>query len=248
MDSSPESRRSATSSPRVFVSHSSRDREGRLFVHDLFDGSRFRPDFYPVRNDGPPHARPIAGRIASSASLFLLLSKDLASRTHTRAWVGFEVGIATAHDIPVVVVEPDGQQIDLPIPGATHYIRRPKELRMPLSPEWVKLLTTGGMLKESEPTSRETTLGGRILEALSNAAASGYDVTHLFKKAVCEAPNCRSPFWVPDSIFGSQRVPCPTCRHLNASFRVSLLELAEDVQKRQLASKPDSAMDRADED
>lgn len=216
---------------KIFISHSSEDIEGKLFVYDLLNGSRFSPDFYPLDNPGPPHANRIAERVASSVSLFVMLSDPMAKRSHTRAWVGFEVGVAAMNNIPVVVIESEGVIVDLPVPGATHYIRRPGKLPKPIPPEWVKLLTTGGMLKEIELTNEATTLGGKLLEGLANIAASGYDVTRLFKKAVCEAANCRAAFWVPDSLFGAKRVPCPTCRYRNASFRVSLMEFSERLQQ-----------------
>lgn len=219
--------------PRVFISHSRHDDQGRLFVSDLFRGSGFEPDFYPLENKGPPHAEQIRNRIRLSTSIFVVLSDLMLgeNRKHTRAWVGYEVGIATERNMPVVVVEPEGVKIDLPVPGATHYIRRPRNALDGLSAAWKHLAKTAGLLVESESSWDAETPGEKILEFLYNVATADFDTSGLFKRAKCEYTDCLSRFYVPDGLFGSARIPCPSCRTEVASFRVKMLELSKAAER-----------------
>jgi hypothetical protein len=216
-----------SSERRIFVSHSRDDVEGRLFVHDLFLKSGFAPDFYPLENKGPPHAEPIRDRIREATSVFVLLSPPMAERRHTRAWVGYEVGIAAERGLPVVVIEPEGGHVNLPVPGATHYLRRPQSALGGLSPAWRHIAKTGGLLVDREWSADAETLGEKVLEFLYNAATADKDTSGLFTRAICEFKDCRSRFYVPDSLFGSDRVPCPSCRTEVASLRVQLAEMTE---------------------
>lgn len=224
----------------VFVTHSRYDEEGRLFTHELFQGSGFAPDFYPLRNNGPPHAEQVRDRIRKATSVFVVLSPEMIGpkRTHTRAWVGYEVGIATERGLPVVVVEPEGKDIYLPVPGATHYIRRRRSVLDGLSPAWKHLARTGGLLVERDWATDAETTGEKILEFLYNVAAAEMDTSGLFKRVTCEYPECRSRFYAPDSLFGAERIPCPSCRKEVASFRVKLTDLAQAAQADAEAQRP----------
>jgi len=216
-----------TESSKIFVSHSRVDAEGRLFVHDLFLGSAFQPDFYPLENAGPPHAIPIRDRIVASASLFLVLSTPMVEKDHTRAWVGYEVGIAADRGLPVVVIEAEGSPVNLHVPGATHYIRRPKSVLDGLSPAWKHLVKTAGHLVESEWVAEAETFGGKLLEFLYNAATIDMDTSGLFKRVTCDHADCGARFYVPDELYGGSRLPCPSCRREVASARVKLAEFSE---------------------
>lgn len=218
-------------SDRVFVSHSRRDKEGRLFVRDLLQGSPFEPDFYPLSNTGPPHAGPIRKRIANSTSIFVVLSPQMIEQDHTRAWVAYEIGVAAGLELPVVVIEPEGADIPLKVPGATHYLRRPKDAATGLSPAWKHIARTAGRLSPSPRKEGAETLPNMIWEALYNVVAAERDSSGLFSRVVCEATDCRIPFYAPDELFGSERIPCPVCRRPIASLRVKMTEKATEVAR-----------------
>jgi len=233
-----------TESPWVFVSHSRFDDEGRLFIHDLFRGSKFHPDFYPLENPGPPHALPIRDRVARAASLFLVLSPPMVEKPHTRAWVGYEVGIAADRGIPVVVIEPEGTVVDLHVPGATHYIRRPHGVLDGLSPAWKHIAASAGDLVDSEPASGADAVGEKILEFLYNVANADKDSSGLFTRVRCDHADCRTPFYVPDGLYGAARIPCPSRRRTVASLRVKLVELSEQAAEEQRRRGPKSTPPR----
>lgn len=159
--------------------------------------------------------------------MFVVLSPPMVEQPHTRAWVGYEVGVAADLDLPVVVIEPEGTTVPLHLPGATHYIRRPKSVLDGLSPAWKHLAKTAGRLVDREWVAEAETLGEKIWEFLYNAATADMDTSGLFKRAVCDHPDCKSRFYVPDDLYGGTRIPCPICRRDVASFRVKLSELSE---------------------
>ena len=222
---------------RFFISHSRRDEEGRLFIHDLFkrfadETGGLEPYFYPLKNPRPPHAQKIREEIADSEALVVLLSKWTLT-DHTHSWVSFEVGVAAAHDLPVIVVEPAYAPIKLPVPGATTLMKRPRSIAEEIDEAWEALLVSSGRLTPSEPLTGATGFWASLFEAGVNALTAENDSTGKFRRGTCQRSTCLARFWVPQSIHWAERHPCPTCRDGVASTLVQLREIAEAAQRAQ---------------
>lgn len=223
--------------PTVFVSHSQHDEEGQLFLLHVFSlpESQFRPHFYSIK-PVKPHAKSIRDWIRRSEALFFLLSEkmvDPKNSDYTRAWVGYEVGIASERGLPVVVIEPRGRTVNLPVPGATHYLRRPLAAQESLGKEWIEVASTACSF--SGPIEQGPPIKGLTIPRRKGDPAPGEVVGYvrldtldiidnlpfmrltegdgLFHRIVCPDARCRATFLVPDSIYGwDESYPCPTCR------------------------------------
>jgi hypothetical protein len=218
----------------VFVSHSQHDAEGQLFLHNVFNQptSKFRPLFYSVEGPKPPHAESIRSQIRSSVALFVLLSSPMTKSDYTRSWIGFEVGIAAERNLPVVVIEPDvNPAVNLPVPGTTHYIRRPKTAASIGVPLWRTVAETACQPQEREELPYTGKLGPDILAGLANMFMDGVDGTGEFHRTTCHNDGCRSSFWVPMSLYTYGRFPCPVCRNDTASLVAQLTEMALEAEK-----------------
>ena len=86
----------ATERRPLFVSHSTDDRPGQLFLAQVFGAvdSVWRPVYYSVEGPRAPHAGSILKHLETAGALVVLLSPELAERKHTQSWVAFEVGAA----------------------------------------------------------------------------------------------------------------------------------------------------------
>lgn len=231
--------------PPVFISHSQEDKEGQLFIHHLLarEGAEFRPVFYSADKPRAPHADPIRLAIREARAVWVLLSPPMVERSHTRAWVGYEVGIACERGIPVVVIEPATTPVDLPVPGATVYLQRPALIGDATGQEWVELIRTGGKLepyKWEEPETEKW--GDKILTFLGNAALSSGDSTGAFYNVRCDFEGCRAGFFASASLHRSKRHPCPSCRrevvHWLLRFREETEKLLQASQARGALSYP----------
>jgi hypothetical protein len=223
----------------IFVCHSRRDDEGRLFLHDLLSlaHSQFRPDFYSLDHPVAPHAEPVRDRIRRASALFVLLSAHMLKIPHTRSWVGYEVGIAAELNLPVVVFEPKDSHVDLPVPGATHYLQRPASAAGLLGGAWKVVVETACHLEPTERMEFTEKWSDNILAFLYNASTGDLDSTGAFHRATCRYTDCRSRFYVPEELYQSESFPCPCCRTEVQSFRVGLMELSDKLAERANAQK-----------
>jgi hypothetical protein len=214
-----------------------------LFLSEVFDlpESGFRPHFYSLQ-PSPPHARAIRDWIRRSEALFFLLSDDMLDPAHsnyTRAWVGFEVGVASERGISVVVIEPSDHPVNLPVPGATHYLRRPPVTEEDMNTEWKAVASSGCSLYadilqgEDIPglTPRRKWWGPKPSEFVGRMkfdSLRDLDLPPLveaiesmgtFLRVVCGDPKCRATFLVARSGCRTRGFPCPTCRQRESFLR-----------------------------
>lgn len=226
--------------PRVFISNSRLDKEGHLFIHKLFgiSGVGFEPYFYSDWGHSAPHAERIRDEIQKSVALIVLLSGKMQANKHTRSWVPYEVGIASSLGLAIIVIESSKRAVNLPVPGATHYLQRPPAWDGSNRSMWTVLAKTAGKLTPREPGGYGEGFWSNVLTGLSNLATQDQDETGEFVVADCTAENCRTKFWVPMSIRQAKRHPCPACRQPNAGFLVSLQETLEEAQKRHSGDHP----------
>jgi len=211
------------------VAHSQHDLEGQTFLLHVFnqETSLFRPYFYSADNPEPPHAEKVRDWIRRSKAIIVLLSEPMLDRAHTRAWVGYEVGIASQLQLPVVVVEPTNTVVDLPVPGANLYLQRPATATEGLEPVWKVLAETAGHLSPAKEEERVGQFWPDLLAALYNFGMAERDESGLFHWVTCDFKGCRSRFFVPVDLYESKRHPCPSCRTENKSWHVDVMELAD---------------------
>lgn len=217
----------------VFVAHSQRDAEGQHFLYRVFNQStsRFRPYFYSADNPTPPHAEKVRESIRKAKALIVLLSQPMLDRQHTRAWVGYEVGIASELQLPVIVVDPETAPVELPVPGATIYTQRPAGTTGTLDPIWKVLAETAGHLQPHADTEKVGEFWPDLLAALHDFGMAQRDSTELFHWVTCDFTSCQSRFFVPFALYEANRHPCPSCRTENKSWRVDMAEFIESYNK-----------------
>lgn len=218
--------------PYIFISHSRSDEEGKAFLRTVFGlpEATYRPLFYTDDEPAAPHAERIHEQIKGSRALFVLLADSMLDpERHARVWVPFEVGVATAYNLRVVVIDRRDKPVSLPVPGATHYVLRPPRWEAKDKELWKLLVSTGGKLTPGEPLPSEGGLGSRILTFLANAATMDQDETGMFVVVECEGEHCKTKFWVPVSTRQGERHPCPACRQGNAGFMVRLGETVDRI-------------------
>ncbi len=151
----------------------------------------------------------------------------------TRAWVGYEVGIASQLNLPVVVIEPEANSVSLPVPGATVYLQRPDSANEAVGGAWSTLVNTGGDLKPYAWEEGDGTFWGGVLTFLANASHSSGDSSGNFYSVECESGTCKARFFAPNDLHRNKRHPCPSCRAEVAHFNVRAMEyLQAEAEKR----------------
>jgi hypothetical protein len=177
---------------KVFVSHSAKDKRGKAFVQSIFSDVEHEAKFYEWEGPDPPHWQTIRDRIKEAVSMIVLSSKALENPV-TTAWVSFEIGLALALEPgpkPVWVMERligDGAvPTEVPIPGLTGYIERPKELESPKIEPYHSLAAGAGVAvpvdQKGKPIQRIT--------CLNLSCAASYYVYFEGPRLIC--PACRT--------------------------------------------------------
>jgi hypothetical protein len=175
------------SPPTVFMAHSRDDDEGWTFFDHLFAAAGVRAYWYPFPEGRTyPHWKGILKSITEAASLFVVLSKPMESKPHTRSWVSFEAGIAKGLGRPIWVFEDLREKVDIPVPGATGYLQRP---------------------------SKATTLKTEVFEGLVTSAGTEpppFRGGEVWFKGVCRNADCREEFMA--YVLDPKTARCPACR------------------------------------
>ena len=213
----------------LFVAHASDDVEGQLFLTQVFHlpGSAWRPVFYPVEGPQVPHANSILKHISKADGLVVLLSQVLAKRPWTRSWVGFEVGAAAQRNLPILVVEPLSGFVDFPVPGVTHYARRPAKATALRETFWARVARTDFLPVEDEPLEPAEGFWDRAGAFFYNLGLKTRSVEGSFTRFRCSNSSCRASYFVEDGLLHST-FQCPSCRHETAT---PMIELQNDLMK-----------------
>lgn len=187
--------------PSVFMSHAKDDEAGKSFFNKLFASSRIKANWYHY-TDGRtfPHILGIRSAIGSSSALFVVLSRQMEQRPHTRSWISYEAGIAVGMNRPVWVFEPIGQRIEIPVPGAWGYLQRPADT---------------------------STLKTFPFERIVKSAGTEFPMTgsDIWFRGMCNDSECRERFVA--YVLDPGSASCPTCRKPGTIRRQSELELGE---------------------
>lgn len=111
---------------QIFISHSSRDRE----LVSLFERAASTTNVRLVLEEleslkwGPANQTRIANNISQSNAVFVLLGANVNDLPHTRDWVAWEAGQASAKNKDIWVFEPaeDRGRVAVVIPQLRHYV------------------------------------------------------------------------------------------------------------------------------
>ena len=206
----------------VFVTHSRHDAPILEHIRELVQSAGVSPILYQYNVNGlTPAWSEIRDSIKNSQAVFIVLSNNLSSSSHTQNWVGLEVGIACSFGKRVYVFEELHRVTSFPIPYLTDYV--PYDLQDPqlrtlissvargynFQPQRSAILGLGGLgaLLFGPPGL----VGGAILGALSKQPQHPPYI-HL----VCYHLDCKTRF---NSYVWLEQMECPACRR-GLRFRV----------------------------
>jgi len=188
----------------IFISHSQYDKQEKNFFARTINNTRIlRPLLMEDKNLNNQNAGiVIRSNIMSNdcKCLVVLIGKRILfppryNFSFTHNWVGFEVGVASCTNKPIVVFEEDFENLNdtvpFPIPFLDHYVR----------------------YKQDDSNSNDI---GRLLR---DNILSPKDMVPV-KIIRCPYTHCRAKYtyWIFRKIGIEERMPCPACRGLFRPF------------------------------
>ena len=117
---------------KVFISHS-RDDPNLDFFHKVFSGIATEAKWMEFEDITPPPYEYIINELNQCDAIFVLLSDNILSQSHTYNWVSFEIGLAANYKsvfyptfgqrgLDVFVFEPFSKRVDFAVPYCTYYM------------------------------------------------------------------------------------------------------------------------------
>lgn len=110
---------------KIFISHSAKDESIKNFFLQAFAGTNVKPLFEEFEQEVPSgvNAQKIEADIRASNAVFVLLSKNTNSLTHTRDWIAWEQRTGSLNNKEVWIFEPAEAigQLDVIFPTLNHY-------------------------------------------------------------------------------------------------------------------------------
>jgi hypothetical protein len=179
---------------QAFISHSSKDKNGKTFVNDIFGGIEGNSaHFYSYQGVKPPHAEALKGIIQKECkALFVLLSEYLLLRPYTASWVSYEVGLAHASGMNVWVFENiQKDPIKIPIPYVSAYVQRKNDI----------------ISRSTFPYDFIGDFAGTVIPQESNTSSVGG--AKYFGKITCPKMECKASYSV---YLTKEKFNCPVCR------------------------------------
>jgi hypothetical protein len=116
---------------QIFISHSARDQNLKNFFNQAFATSSVEAIYEEIEQlvTQAVTTEKVERDITQSSAVFVLLSQTVESLSHTRDWVGFEVGYAKGasgsggnKDVWVFENIDDGGQLRMMLPSFDHYV------------------------------------------------------------------------------------------------------------------------------
>ena len=184
----------------IFMSHSRNDERGRKFFDTLFAATPHEAYWYSFEGPAPPHGPSIYNAIKreSTVAMFVVLSPEM-DNEHTRAWVGYEVGLATALNKYIFVFEHEDENVNVnvPVPNLSGYFLYPTKLERKDEGPFLPLITF---------------LGDTLDDSRINALALQMKIQSKFSHYVsCYYENCKAPY----TVYTKEKLTsfnCPVCR------------------------------------
>ena len=114
--------------PKVFISHSRRDKKYCHSFADACNSVGLKPFLYELEDIKPPHWKTLQREISQSAILFLLIGKEFTeiqksltpdAWLFTQNWIAYEIGVAAQKGIEVWVLC-ENTDINFPVPYFTN--------------------------------------------------------------------------------------------------------------------------------
>jgi len=173
-----------------FMSHSKGDKRGRLFFDQIFASTHHQAYWYSFEGPVPPHASSIKTAIKQSCAMFVILSEKM-DNNHTRAWVGYEVGLMAGRDLTTWVFEYVDDDVNVPVPFVSGFLQYTKKLEKKNQGIYLKLINALGGFGTDDGEN----LMAEVMGTLSNIS--------------CPYEDCIAPY----SIYNlSKEFDCPVCK------------------------------------
>jgi len=186
---------------QVFASHSKDDEEGRAYFDRLFASSGGNSIYwYAWEGPEPPHAQTLRKAIGESASVAVILSPKM-DNPYTRAWVGYEVGLAHGLGKNVWVFERSDQLVELPVPHVTAYVQRFESLPKKRIFPFFQYAATAGTEVFGDR--------GRVVKPEGVPSGPTKESSTYFTSASCAYEDCRAFY---HSYVYAAAFKCPVCR------------------------------------
>jgi hypothetical protein len=174
--------------PSVFIAHSSEDKSGPAFFDKMFAAAGVRAYWYPYPSGRTyPHYIGICRAIKEAESLFVVLSKPMELKPHTRSWVSFEVGVAIGLGKNVWVFEPPHVQVEIPVPAATGYLQRPETTTT------LRTFVFGDLVKSAGTTFPPPSGSVWFYAVCGNTECREEFLAYVLDPTTARCPACRQP-------------------------------------------------------
>jgi hypothetical protein len=111
---------------QIFISHSRNDKKIVTYFVDKVKDIDTKAVLMEYESESLSRGdRPkwmwIRDEILKSKALFLILTKNIAEKTHTQNWVAFEIGVASTRSPVIPVLLFKEQNVNFPVPFVSHY-------------------------------------------------------------------------------------------------------------------------------
>jgi hypothetical protein len=112
---------------QIFISHSQLDNDLKNFFAKIFSSTKVKAiweEYEKIINQQEITSEKINEDIRISNAVFITLSQNIENIRHTRDWINWESGVASANNKDIWVFEPFEQlgKITVPIPHLCHYV------------------------------------------------------------------------------------------------------------------------------
>ena len=197
---------------QIFISHSKEDKDIRVFFGDIFGKTKVEARFVEYEKYQPPAWNYIQQEINKSATLFVLLGRNVQQLAHTQVWIGSETG-AVPPGKEVWVFEHLEQICDVPIPNVHHYMLYNYDVAFH---DYIRAVVAS---YDDSPTLPSMLLGGAGGAAVAGgpgAVIGALVLASLTSSArnrpggvVIQCPACHHVFHFHTR---ANTLPCPVCR------------------------------------
>jgi hypothetical protein len=177
--------------PKVFISHSRRDKKYCHSFADACNSVGLKPFLYELEDIKPPHWKTLQREISQSAILFLLIGKEFTeiqksltpdAWLFTQNWIAYEIGVAAQKGIEVWVLC-ENTDINFPVPYFTNLY-----------------FWEGNLAEQKE-----------LIFFLKTYKENKYIMFDKRMRHTCSNPNCRITYNIIQPLAKGAKIKCPSC-------------------------------------